>query len=259
MAGTPGIVQILKTRLAFELKAKIGNEKIEKIENSYNEYVFDRLGKNENIEILGNQDPTKRISIFSFNVKSGTSYLHHAYVTTLLNDLFGIQSRAGCACAGPYGHLLLGIDDNESEKYRHIITNGLYSLKQGWVRVNFHYIFSKEQVDFICDAIEFIAAKGHLFLDEYELDIHSGIWKNRKKVSDNSQMIRFGIEPAINGSELPYDGDLKMPDSSLYKEYLAAANDYAQKLSETFDAKYSAFPNPEYDNLKWYLTKQYSK
>ena len=28
----------------------------------------------------------------------------------LLNDLFGIQSRAGCSCAGPYGHRLLGID-----------------------------------------------------------------------------------------------------------------------------------------------------
>ena len=28
----------------------------------------------------------------------------------VLNDLFGIQSRGGCSCAGPYGHRLLGID-----------------------------------------------------------------------------------------------------------------------------------------------------
>jgi hypothetical protein len=37
-------------------------------------------------------------------------YLHHNFVVALLNDLFGIQSRGGCSCAGPYGHRLLGID-----------------------------------------------------------------------------------------------------------------------------------------------------
>ena len=37
-------------------------------------------------------------------------YLHHNFVVAVLNDLFGIQSRGGCSCAGPYGHRLLGID-----------------------------------------------------------------------------------------------------------------------------------------------------
>jgi selenocysteine lyase/cysteine desulfurase len=31
-------------------------------------------------------------------------------VVSLLNDLFGIQVRGGCSCAGPYGHTLLGMD-----------------------------------------------------------------------------------------------------------------------------------------------------
>ena len=34
---------------------------------------------------------------------------HHNYVVALLSDLFGIQSRGGCSCAGPYGHRLLRI------------------------------------------------------------------------------------------------------------------------------------------------------
>ena len=29
----------------------------------------------------------------------------------MLDDLFGIQSRGGCACAGPYAEELLGIDE----------------------------------------------------------------------------------------------------------------------------------------------------
>jgi hypothetical protein len=35
----------------------------------------------------------------------------------LLNDVFGIQSRAGCMCTGPYAQTSLGIDEktvNES-------------------------------------------------------------------------------------------------------------------------------------------------
>jgi selenocysteine lyase/cysteine desulfurase len=52
--------------------------------------------------ILGNQDPTRRVAIISFNVKDPWGqYLHPKLITVLLNDLFGIQSRAGCSCAGP--------------------------------------------------------------------------------------------------------------------------------------------------------------
>ena len=49
-----------------------------------------------------------RLSIVSFVVRHDGRYLHHNFVVALLNDLFGIQSRGGCSCAGPYGHRLLG-------------------------------------------------------------------------------------------------------------------------------------------------------
>jgi selenocysteine lyase/cysteine desulfurase len=39
-------------------------------------------------------------------------------VAKLLNDLFGIQARAGCACAGPYGHALLGVGEELSLRIR---------------------------------------------------------------------------------------------------------------------------------------------
>ena len=62
------------------------------------------------IEILGNLD-ARRLSIVSFVVRAPSGdYLHHNYVVAVLNDLFGIQTRGGCSCAGPYGHRLLGID-----------------------------------------------------------------------------------------------------------------------------------------------------
>ena len=73
---------------------------------------------NPNIEILGNLD-ADRLSIVSFVVRRpGGRYLHHNFVVALLNDLFGIQSRGGCSCAGPYGHRLLGIDIERSHRVR---------------------------------------------------------------------------------------------------------------------------------------------
>ena len=60
-----------------------------------------------NIRVLGNPRAT-RLGIVSFMVEHGDRFLHHNFVVALLNDLFGIQARGGCSCAGPYGHRLLG-------------------------------------------------------------------------------------------------------------------------------------------------------
>ena len=61
----------------------------------------------------------------SWCVRPSGKYLHHNFVVALLNDLFGIQSRGGCSCAGPYGHRLLGIDLERSHEFEREITRGL--------------------------------------------------------------------------------------------------------------------------------------
>ena len=40
--------------------------------------------------------------------------LHHNFVVALLSDLFGIQARGGCFCAGPYLHRLYDVDEDWS-------------------------------------------------------------------------------------------------------------------------------------------------
>ena len=54
----------------------------------------------------------------SFAIRRDGRYLHHNLVVAMLNDLFGIQSRGGCSCAGPYGHRLLGIGAERSTRVR---------------------------------------------------------------------------------------------------------------------------------------------
>ena len=83
------------------------------------------------IELLGNLE-APRLSIVSFVVRSPSGrYLHHNYVVALLNDLFGIQSRGGCSCAGPYGHRLLGIDIERSHEFEREIAGGCEGIKPG--------------------------------------------------------------------------------------------------------------------------------
>ena len=133
-AGTPGVLQTAKAALAFMVKDAVSVDWIERRERELLERAFDAWRANPRIEILGDPDPAKRIGVVSFNVKDGDGRrLHPKFVTVLLNDLFGIQSRAGCSCAGPYGHDLLGIDEATSERYREAIREGSLRGETGLV------------------------------------------------------------------------------------------------------------------------------
>ena len=107
--GTPDIVGSIRAGLVFRLKDAVGAEAIRQREESFTHRALERWEANPAIEVLGSHD-LPRLSIVSFVVRYEGRYLHHNFVVALLNDLFGIQARGGCSCAGPYGHRLLGID-----------------------------------------------------------------------------------------------------------------------------------------------------
>jgi len=175
-AGTPGVLQTIKAALVIDLKDALGIDNIASKEREYTIRALERLSKLPNLEILGPPDPENRISIVSFMIKHGDKKLHPKFVTKLLNDLFGIQSRAGCMCAGPYGHLLLQISEETSQQLSRITQQGKLGIKPGWCRVNFHYLFSEVEFQFVCHSIEFIVDYGYLFLKDYSFDINTGEW-----------------------------------------------------------------------------------
>jgi selenocysteine lyase/cysteine desulfurase len=196
--GTPGVLQTLKAALAFQVKDHLGVARIEEREHQLMERAFQRWIAHPKVEILGNQDPARRIGIISFNVKgAGDRYLHPKFVTTLLNDLFGIQTRAGCSCAGPYGHRLLNIGDEMSQKYRDWITRGYSGVKPGWSRVSLHYVMDDLELDYILDAVEFVAEQGSHFMQLYDFDLCTGAWQHKK---DPVVLQEFSLDTALNCS-----------------------------------------------------------
>jgi selenocysteine lyase/cysteine desulfurase len=228
--GTPGILQTLRAALALQVKERLGPERIEERERELARRAMERLRAHPAIEIIGNPDPDKRIPIFSFNIRVGDSYLHARFVTLLLNDLFGIQSRAGCSCAGPYGHRVLHIDEKKSRELKQAIREGHAGLKPGWARVNFHFLMTEEESDFLCAAILFVADQGKYFLPLYEFDLATGAWRHR---SFPLPEVHFGLEEALAGGpgEIPRTAEAA---SAAYRAYLEGARRLAEELQTRF-------------------------
>ncbi len=177
--GTPAIIESIRAGLVFQLKEAVGADEIRKREEGFILRAIASWEKNPNIRILGNRDAW-RLSIVSFVVRHGNRYLHHNFVASLLNDLLGIQARAGCSCAGPYGHRLLGIDLEKSREFEREIVRGCEGVKPGWVRVNFNYFLSEEVFAFILDAVHLIAEHGWRLLPDYTFEPHTGLWWHNK-------------------------------------------------------------------------------
>lgn len=146
-AGTPAIIQKIRTALAFWIKEYAGYKDINMQEHMYANRALTRLLPNPNISVLGNTRVSRQ-SIISFliyttthsssiiknidgqehdvgsnyiprlEVTRGDKPLHGSFVAKILSDLFGIQARGGCACAGPYGHSLLKVTEPMSLAFR---------------------------------------------------------------------------------------------------------------------------------------------
>jgi selenocysteine lyase/cysteine desulfurase len=196
-AGTPAIVESIRAGMVFGLKQAVGVDVIRAHEDDFVSRAIASWQTEPSIEVLGNT-AAERLSIVSFVVRRPDGrYLHHNAVVALLNDLFGIQARGGCSCAGPYGHTLLGIDVERSHAYEREIAHGCEGIKPGWVRVNFNYFIDEQVFAFIVRAVGFVARHGHLFLTDYDFDPTSGIWRHRDGPG----------EPPLRLTDVSYDAD----------------------------------------------------
>lgn len=135
-AGTPGILQLIRASLAYQLRNEIGFELIKDRKDELKRIFIDELKKIPNCEIYGNEDEDN-IGIVSFNIKNLDAY----ELCAKLSQSSGIQTRAGCSCAGPYGHDLLGIKDLGIDN------------KPGWLRVSIHYSQTKAEILNLAESI----------------------------------------------------------------------------------------------------------
>jgi selenocysteine lyase/cysteine desulfurase/tRNA(Ile)-lysidine synthase TilS/MesJ len=218
-SGTPDIIGSVRIGLSLLIREKISDEFILNKEEEMNKYILERFSKIPNLLVLGleNKDiskktsdihkyekslPQPRIPIYSFVIKFKGKLLHHNFVSALLNDLFGIQSRPGCSCASTYGQLCLGLEETYTETLEKLVCSGLEVFRPGYTRVNFPYFYPQYIIDYILYGIEFVAKYGFLFLPHYAFKTESGKYYHRGEDSNKRKWLNEVIIEE-NKIELP--------------------------------------------------------
>lgn len=245
--GTPAIVESIRAGLVIALKQAVGTDAIAAREEGLWRWALHRWAGNPRIEVLGNRQ-ARRLSIVSLRIRHGERYLHHNFVVAVLNDLFGIQARGGCSCAGPYGHRLLGIDPTRSHAFRDEIGHGCEGVKPGWTRINFNYFISDPVADYLIDAVDLIADEGHRLLADYRFDPRTGRWRHHRQA-----------EPALRLTDLAraaYDGDSvpatrRIAGEDVLGGYLRQAAQIIAEHPDSVDDGPTGLPT-EFEALRWF-------
>jgi len=245
--GTPAIVESIRAGLVFGLKQAVGTDLIAAREEQLWRHVLGRWGAHPAIDVLGNPRAS-RLSIASFRIRHGAQFLHHNFVVAVLNDLFGIQARGGCSCAGPYGHRLLAIGEAHSHAFRDEIGHGCDGIKPGWARVNLNYFISAAQADYIAAAVELIAAVGYRLLPQYRFDPHTGLWRHATLPAASLSLAEVRYLP---DGELAYPHPGGCVGEDVFPGYLSAARATLDALPAEVDDGPTGL-SPDFEALRWF-------
>ncbi len=250
--GTPGIIEAIRAGLCFKLKNEIGEETIDKLETEASQFALSHFNKNPNIFILGNKE-SKRLAFFSFHIRNSGRFLHHNFVIALLNDLFGIQARGGCSCAGPYGHDLLDLSDEKSDEFMDELDTGNMGMKPGWSRLNLNYFVPEYETHFIVKAVNWVANNGYLLLKSYHFDDKTGIWRNGNNneipvnsLNDFDGTNNFEAHPTVNNREELQNSYFEKADA------IVAAAKLSWDKTPCQNYTYNQIDNP----LRWFTLAQ---
>ncbi|MGJ8547644.1 MAG: aminotransferase class V-fold PLP-dependent enzyme [Sulfitobacter sp.] len=240
-AGTPSIVENIRAGMVLQLKADMDEMQVEQREHAMTKRLDAALGACPGIELLA-PDMKDRIGVFSFNIRIEGKLLHHNFVVALLNDLFGIQARGGCSCAGPYGHALLEIDDATTLRHERAVSLGHSTFRPGWARLGVNWFFSEGDVDNIAAALRFIAQHGLSLLAYYRLDLESGVWRADRFIDDGGPKTLTELWAASHS---------EMGPAASFEECLTEAHALAMAAGSQ-PCQDQAPLHPEEEALRWF-------
>ncbi|TMW63040.1 hypothetical protein Poli38472_005658 [Pythium oligandrum] len=254
--GTPDIIGSIRIGMAFELKQRVNPTNIMKMEAHHFQVVRESLECNPNIVLLGRND-LKKLPIFSFLIRCGERFLHFNFVCALLNDLFGIQSRGGCQCAGPYATRILGITDDLLISFEKAMVDKQIVLRAGFSRISFPYFMPDNEVDYILQALHFVADEGWKFLPFYQFNHKNGAWKHHtrfNKFPNRKWISNFTTRKAtLKKSERLSDADLV----EHYEENMMHARLLADQIMDGTMVMpgintFGEIKDHHYDTLRWF-------
>lgn len=175
-AGTPNVIGDIRAGLAFVVKDAIGLHHQVARNSALAAQGLAALTAVPQVQVLGNLT-APRLPIFSIRIRMGEDHLNPQLAARMLSDHYGIQARGGCACAGPYGHRLLGVSDAESAALRAEILAGNDSVKPGFLRFNLSVLMGDEEVTFILESLAQLAKDAARLSAHYVLDQDTALYQ----------------------------------------------------------------------------------
>ena len=230
-SGTPDIIGSVRIGLSLILRERIDHMLILKKEEEINQKIYNKLKKIKNIHILSDFDnKTPHIPIYSFLLSFKGKFFHPNYISALLNDIFGIQSRPGCSCASTYGQFLLGIKDNDLKNVEQITCTGKEIFRPGYTRMNFPYFYPDYIIDYLLDAIIYIANNAYKIIPLYAFKIESGRFYNRSEDTKKKWLndILFSNESKIIIPDFVSEEDKKFINKERLDEMMKQANELVE-------------------------------
>ena len=230
-SGTPDIIGSVRIGLSLILRERINHTFILNKEKEINNKIYSKLKDIKNLHILSDfVIGTPHISIFSFLISFKGKLFHPNYISALLNDIFGIQSRPGCSCASTYGQFLLGIKDEDLKTIEQITCTGKEIFRPGYTRMNFPYFYPDYVIDYLIDAIIYVAQNAYKFLPLYAFKIESGIFYHRNEDTKKKWLndILFSNESKIIIPDFISEEDKKFINKERLDEMMKEANELAE-------------------------------
>ena len=182
--GTPNLIADVKLGLVLHLHSSVGASWIEEEELRLSAKIHERLSSIDRVVVLGRRNNRGRhLPIFSFLIRFGDRFLHYKFVCALLNDLFGIQSRGGCSCAGPMSQDILGLSSDMNQAFELALLDKHEVLRPGYTRISFPYWTSEDEVNFVIEAVRFVAEHGWCFLPVYKYNPKTGEWAHLTRMT----------------------------------------------------------------------------
>ncbi|KAL1509146.1 hypothetical protein ABEB36_003931 [Hypothenemus hampei] len=268
------VVESIRFGLIMQLKETVSSTIIQQKQERINKQMLQHIRTIPEIILLGNTSPNlKRLSIFSFMVRHprGT-FLHHNFVCAVLNDVFGIQARAGCPCSGAYAQELLGIDQCLADQYENIILEDrrlsslnlgadnsiLELLRPGFTRISLPYFINEAELAFVMEAVKMVATEGWKLLPQYIVDLETAEWRHHTNAVQKDRKwlssVRY-IDGKMTMNERRISGPGLFPQS--YSECLQTARNLFNRARKTANRLPYQDQGIVFDNrgekLRWFM------
>ncbi|CAH0719206.1 unnamed protein product, partial [Brenthis ino] len=274
--------EAVRAAIVMQLRDAVGLQNIAERQDNITRQVLSHIKNIPELILLGSESRTmRRLPIFSLMVKHprGT-FLHHNFVCTVLNDVFGIQARGGLNSNLSYGADILGIDEQLLKEYEKLLDVEAQKeiarvrklsvvkspdvpihnehLRPGFCRVSLPFFMSENELAFVLEALKMVATEGWKILPQYVVNSQTGQWTHHtcSVLRDKKSLysLRFN-DGQITAHERRISGPGIFPQT--HTECLQTARNLfsrARKLAmkcSTVEPEYSF--NPKIDYLRWFM------